>query len=984
MLVRFCFLLVALSEVVHAQTATVETISADFTARFISQDGSAIGGTSTDHTAVESVIGTYHYYHHYPAVWVDGQVHRLHLPDLYTPNEVYEEVRTDVVAVTANAEIIYGNARQTGAEPGGNPARPGVVRWDGVGGAMTFLEGLPESSTMYTASRDGSVVIGSLPRISTDPFRVFRWEDGGYVELDGIDSPTHYVSPRGVNDEGRVYGTRQSMSAPHHTEAVWWDVDGRLTIGQDLGPESVAGMSGDGESLIVNAQLNAQQTDVVSPGKILRGEEVIETGGALFAPTGGITHSGGSDSPPGSQVSYDGSMMYTRFVDSNSRYNHQLWVEGAGAAPIHDVLAERYGVILPDCQTTLGAGVSGVLSSDGRVVTVKCSESPSPERDQPTYRVTLPATARWADATDGFFDADDRWAPALVPDSLVAVQLNAAGGSPYTITLREDHAVGSLTASFTDGGFDLNGHHLTIGNGPATATVLRVGTEEAASIGFDRGSSTVHGGMTVGEGGNGTGEFILARGHRLQLEGSLDIGVEATDELGGSLVIASGTIQAAGGLRVGIGEGASGYIEAYSNASVQVTAEPETGQSVIGMAGIGTYAADGAFASFVGGLSLGEGATGLGTVELTNSAFLLTTEDLKVAGEGVGEINVSSGSTLSTGGEGLVGVGDEGTGVGIVRVDGAGSRWDVLGDVLGVGFLSTGGVAITNGGLVCVRGDLLVGHFGVVSSPDPLRVLQNTDCVNTPSRTATRHADGGGITAARLTVEVGGEVDVPSIEIGEGGVVDGAGELTIPVTNGGTLAPGGEGTLGTLALTAPLTQTTAGTLVIDIGASSTDALTVDGTVTLGGTLRLAALSGEAPTVGQRYDVLTASSITGAFDHIEAPDGLVVSVSATAVTVTVASAVDAEAGPVSALSLHAPSPNPSRGSVELAYELAEAGPVRLSVHDALGREVAVLVNGLRPLGAHAGRLDASALAPGVYVVRLVAGSKLATQRLTVVR
>ena len=85
-----------------------------------------------------------------------------------------------------------------------------------------------------------------------------------------------------------------------------------------------------------------------------------------------------------------------------------------------------------------------------------------------------------------------------------------------------------------------------------------------------------------------------------------------------------------------------------------------------------------------------------------------------------------------------------------------------------------------------------------------------------------------------------------------------------------------------------------------------------------------------------------------------------------------------------LTLHPPVPNPSRGTVALAFDLVEASAVRLSVHDALGREVAVPVEGLLPSGTHEARLATDALAPGVYVVRLVAGSDVRTQRLTVVR
>jgi hypothetical protein len=80
----------------------------------------------------------------------------------------------------------------------------------------------------------------------------------------------------------------------------------------------------------------------------------------------------------------------------------------------------------------------------------------------------------------------------------------------------------------------------------------------------------------------------------------------------------------------------------------------------------------------------------------------------------------------------------------------------------------------------------------------------------------------------------------------------------------------------------------------------------------------------------------------------------------------------------------PAPNPSSGRVALRFGLAEAGRVRLAVYDALGREVAVLVDGVREAGSHDVPFDASALAPGTYVVRLLAGGSLEARRFTLTR
>ena len=89
--------------------------------------------------------------------------------------------------------------------------------------------------------------------------------------------------------------------------------------------------------------------------------------------------------------------------------------------------------------------------------------------------------------------------------------------------------------------------------------------------------------------------------------------------------------------------------------------------------------------------------------------------------------------------------------------------------------------------------------------------------------------------------------------------------------------------------------------------------------------------------------------------------------------------DAPGGPAA---LYTPAPNPSAGSASVAFALARAADVRLDVVDALGRTVAVLADGARGAGAHRARVRD--LAPGVYVVRLVAGGTVTTRPLTVGR
>jgi len=78
------------------------------------------------------------------------------------------------------------------------------------------------------------------------------------------------------------------------------------------------------------------------------------------------------------------------------------------------------------------------------------------------------------------------------------------------------------------------------------------------------------------------------------------------------------------------------------------------------------------------------------------------------------------------------------------------------------------------------------------------------------------------------------------------------------------------------------------------------------------------------------------------------------------------------------------PNPSTSSLTVPYALTTTGEIELAVYDVLGRRVTELVNARQLEGTHTAELDASALAPGVYVVQLRAGEETRTTRITVVR
>jgi len=83
------------------------------------------------------------------------------------------------------------------------------------------------------------------------------------------------------------------------------------------------------------------------------------------------------------------------------------------------------------------------------------------------------------------------------------------------------------------------------------------------------------------------------------------------------------------------------------------------------------------------------------------------------------------------------------------------------------------------------------------------------------------------------------------------------------------------------------------------------------------------------------------------------------------------------------------PNPFNPQTELTYTLAQDGLVRLAIYDLLGRNIAVLIDGHRPVGPGSVTWDGrdkggSAVASGVYIARLETAQGVSTQKLVLAR
>jgi hypothetical protein len=89
-------------------------------------------------------------------------------------------------------------------------------------------------------------------------------------------------------------------------------------------------------------------------------------------------------------------------------------------------------------------------------------------------------------------------------------------------------------------------------------------------------------------------------------------------------------------------------------------------------------------------------------------------------------------------------------------------------------------------------------------------------------------------------------------------------------------------------------------------------------------------------------------------------------------------------------LASPYPNPATVGepVRISFNLRSPAPVRVAVHDLLGREVAVLSEGVRPAGPNelswAPRGSDRPLAPGIYIIRVEAEGTARAARLALIR
>jgi hypothetical protein len=285
-------------------------------------------------------------------------------------------------------------------------------------------------------------------------------------------------------------------------------------------------------------------------------------------------------------------------------------------------------------------------------------------------------------------------------------------------------------------------------------------------------------------------------------------------------------------------------------------------------------------------------------------------------------------------------------------------------------FTNTGSFTLTSG--TVTRFSSFFHNEGVARIESGTLILHGFNA-NGGTDTGRYEVSGG----ARLEFTGGVRTLTETAEIaGSGAVVIGQ-----ALTNGATWTPGESP--GILAIESDFPAGT-GVLEVELGGpefgEEHDVLTVSEHAQLSGTLRLSVVDGYAPQIGDSFTILTANELSGTFESVDVPPGqegyaFDLSYSDTSVTVSVA-APNVSNEPQVELpkeaALHSAYPHPFNPRATIPYEVAESGPVRLVVYDALGRETAVLIDKTQAPGRYEAVLEATNWPSGAYLIRMTTG------------
>ncbi len=360
---------------------------------------------------------------------------------------------------------------------------------------------------------------------------------------------------------------------------------------------------------------------------------------------------------------------------------------------------------------------------------------------------------------------------------------------------------------------------------------------------------------------NDTAVFNL-NGHTYTMD-NLVVG----DRLGdvGHLTVKNGILQTnAGRVKIGREAPSTGTLILSQGASLVSLNDVVVGQSGVGTLRINAGTSANSLNVFVGDRVGGQGNA------IVHGSWIVD-NSLVVGNFSTGTLTVENGGTLNVGA--AIKIGDGAGATGTLVIDGAGTTASSV-SATTVGNFGSGSLIVSNGATLSSSSLKISDDFAA-------SVLIDGGTMIAPVDTTV-----GKRAAGTLTLDNGGLLQTPIVNVINLSTLGGSGTITGTVITSGTTSPGNN--LGILQVNGDFVQI-GGTVNMELGGSMPgsgyDQLSVGGTATLGGTLNVSLVNGYNPTSGQ-FVLVDAGSISGTFTITNLPANTTLSYTGTQVILTV--------------------------------------------------------------------------------------------------
>ncbi len=400
----------------------------------------------------------------------------------------------------------------------------------------------------------------------------------------------------------------------------------------------------------------------------------------------------------------------------------------------------------------------------------------------------------------------------------------------------------TLTNSSTiQGAGNLGDSNLTLVN----ATAGKISANDTTALVIDTGSG----------GFNNLGTVSAAKGSTLQINPNgqpfLNFTNAADGTLTGGTYLATGTIQF----------GSTGTSILNDNANITLTGTSAQLLNLGGQNLLTPLASIGAGSSF--GVTAGAKFTTVGN--FTNNGTLTVGGNSRFAVNG--NLTNFSGTTLTGGTYNVTGTfqfKDANIVINAANITLNGTKALIINQnkVNGLAKFATNGAK----GSFTLSGNANFTTVGNLANAGTMKVSKGSTLTVAANSSYTQT---GGKTTVDGTLTTTGTGD---ITISKGALFGNGGDLNGNVSSSGTINIGDAlHKAGTLTVGGTYTQSSAGVLAVDIGGltagSQFDQLTVTNAASLNGILNLGLINGFVPTLGETFDILNASAVTGTFSTV---------------------------------------------------------------------------------------------------------------------